>query len=79
MKKDKTTIQDELRSEYDLKSLRVRKMGPERKQFGGYAIQLEPDVAEAFPDAASVNEALRFLMRLTKESNEVCPHIDSDA
>ena len=79
MKKDKTTIQDELRPEYDLKSLRVRKMGPERKQFGGSVIQLEPDVAEAFPDAASVNEALRFLIRLTKESNEVCPHIDSDA
>ncbi len=79
MKKDKTTIQDELRPEYDLKSLRVRKMGPERKQFGGSTIQLEPDVAEAFPDAASVNEALRFLMRLTKESNKVCPHIDSDA
>ena len=79
MKKDKTTIQDELRPEYDLKSLRVRKMGPKRKQFGRSAIQLEPDVAEAFPDAASVNEALRFLMRLTKESNEICPHIDSDA
>ena len=79
MKKDKTTIQDELRPEYDLKSLRVRKMGPEPKQFGGSAIQLEPDVAEVFPDAASVNEALRFLMRLTKESNEVCPHIDFDA
>lgn len=79
MKTDRTTTQDKLRPEYDLKSLQVRKMGPERKQFGGSVIQLEPDVAEAFPDAASVNEALRFLMRLAKESNEVCPHIDSDA
>ena len=79
MKKDKTTIQDELRPEYDLKSLQVRKMGPERKHFGRSVVQLEPDVAEAFPDTASVNEALRFLMRLTKESKEVCPRIDSDA
>ena len=53
-------------------------MGPERKHFGEFVVQLEPDVAEAFPDASSVNEALRFLMRLTKESKEVCPHIDSD-
>ena len=69
---------NKLRSEYDLKSLQVRKMGPERKHFGEFVVQLEPDVAEAFPDASSVNEALRFLMRLTKESKEVCPHIDSD-
>lgn len=60
-------MQNEFRSEYDLKSLQVRKMGTERKQFGKSTIQLEPDIAEAFPDAASVNEALPFLMRLTKE------------
>ena len=79
MKKNKTTIQDELRSEYDLKSLRDRKMGPERKRLGRFAVQLEPDVAEVFPDAASVNEALRFLIRITKESSEVGPHTSSDA
>lgn len=79
MKKDKATIQDELRPEYDLKSLQVRKMGPERKHFGRSVVQLEPDVAEVFPDAVSVNKALRFLIRLTKESSEVCPHIDPDA
>ena len=79
MKKDKTTTQDELRREYDLKSLQVRKMGPERKHFGGSIVQLEPDVAEVFPDAASVNEALRFLIRITKENNEVRSHIGSDA
>ena len=77
--KSKTTRQQELRSEYDLKSLQVRKMGSERKQFGKFIIQLEPDVAEVFPDAASVNEALRFLIRITKESSEVSSHIDSDA
>ena len=31
-------------------------------------IELAPDVAEMFPDAAAVNEALRFLIRMTKNS-----------
>ena len=47
-----TTIQDEIRPEYDLKNLQVRKFGPARKQFGNF-VKLEPDVAAVFPDAAS--------------------------
>ncbi len=31
-------------------------------------ITLEPDVASVFPDAASVNEALRFLIKITREN-----------
>jgi hypothetical protein len=58
---------DELRPEYDLSNLRVRKLGPGRKSFGGMTIQLAPDVAEVFPDSESVNEALRFLIRITRE------------
>lgn len=58
---------DDLRPEYDLKSLRVRKVGPQRAGFGGQWVQLAPDVAEVFPDAESVNEALRFLIRITRE------------
>ena len=68
MKKVETEMDDELRAEYDLKSLRVRRLGPGRKSFGGSAVRLEPDVAEVFPDAESVNEALRFLIRITKEN-----------
>ena len=68
MKKVETEMDDELRPEYDLKSLRVRRLGPGRKSFGGSVIRLEPDVAEVFPDAESVNEALRFLIRVTKEN-----------
>jgi len=45
---------DELRPEYDLKSLHVR---------------LEPDVSEVFPDAESVNAALRFLIRIAREKD----------
>jgi hypothetical protein len=64
MKKDEPG--DELRPEYDLLALRVRKLGPGRKSFGN-VIKLEPDVANAFPNADAVNEALRFLIRVTKE------------
>ena len=61
-------MSDDLRPEYDLKSLPVRRFGPGRKKFGGSVVRLEPDVAEAFPTADAVNEALRFLIRITKEN-----------
>lgn len=67
MKRDEQDTDDGLRSEYDLKSLRVRKFGSQRKSFGGSTVRLEPDVAEMFPTADAVNEALRFLIRVTKE------------
>jgi hypothetical protein len=70
MKKVNTEMDDELRSEYDLRSLRIRKVGPERKIFGEREIvQLEPDVAEVFPSSESVNEVLRFFIRVTKEAD----------
>ena len=47
-------MQDDLLPEYDLKKLRVRGVGPGRKSLAGKpVIQLEPDVAEVFPDTAS--------------------------
>ena len=58
MKKDEPELKDDLRPEYDLRSLRVRKLGPGRKRFGD-VVRLEPDVADVFPDANAVNEALR--------------------
>ena len=68
-KNDNGMMQDDLLPEYDLKKLRVRGIGPGRKSLAGKSIiQLEPDVAEVFPDTASVNEALRFLIRITKEN-----------
>ncbi len=61
-------MEDELQAEYDLKSLRVRKVGSGRKSFGRHVVRLEPDVAEVFSDADSVNAALRFLIRVTREN-----------
>ncbi|MEZ2317709.1 MAG: hypothetical protein ACBR15_01710 [Microcoleus sp.] len=68
MKKAETDMEDELRSEYDLKSLRVRNVGNARKSFGGLTVHLEPDVAEMFPDSEAVNEALRFLIKVMKDN-----------
>lgn len=68
MKKDDIKSDDELRPEYDLKSSKLRKVGPERKSFGGPTVRIETDVAKVFPDSESVNEALRFLIRITKKN-----------
>ena len=66
-KKLEREMGDDLRPEYDLRKLRVRKFGPARRSFGGMLVLLEPEVAEKFPDASAVNEALRFLIRIARE------------
>ena len=66
MKKVETNRDNKLRPEYDLKNLKVRKLGPGRKRFGD-VVRLEPDVAEAFHNADSVNEALRSLIRVSRD------------
>lgn len=69
----KSEMKDELRPEYDLKSLQVRKVGSGRKSFGDL-VRLEPDVIEAFPDAKAVNEALRSLIDIAKRSTHLTQH-----
>ena len=59
-------MDDELRPEYDFRSLRVVARGPGRKPPHEITVHLAPDVAETFPDSGSVNEALRFLIRIAK-------------
>ena len=41
-------MQDELRPEYDLRTLKVKKVGSGRKPSSRLAVQLAPDVAEVF-------------------------------
>jgi hypothetical protein len=72
MKKANTTAHDELRTEYDLTTMRVRKLGPKRKSFGDL-VRLEPDVAKVFADADAVNEALRSLIRSKPKSKQTVP------
>jgi len=69
---DKETT-DELRSVYDLSRLEVRRLGSQRKSFGQLTVRLEPDVAKAFPTAEAVNEALRFLLRVTQDNQSAMP------
>jgi uncharacterized protein (DUF4415 family) len=58
---------DDIRPEYDFHSLRLVARGPGRKPKGEVTVQLSADVAEAFPDSQAVNEALRFLVRITRK------------
>jgi hypothetical protein len=67
MNQDNAELLDDLEPEYDLTTLNVRRLGSGRKSFGGVVVRLEPDVAEIFPNAEAVNEALRFLARVAKE------------
>jgi len=73
MKKAETATVDELRPEYDVSKLRVRRLGPGRRIFGGSVVRLEPDVADIFLDAEAVNEALRFLIRITRDEHPTLP------
>ncbi len=57
------TLNDELKREYDLTSLKIRKVGEGRRLLN----QIRLDEAKVFPDSESVNEALRFLIRITKQ------------
>ena len=73
MKNSKTKTSDELRPEYDFDySKAVR--GKYCKRLlaeGANVIVLEPDVAKAFADSASVNDALRSLLSLTETTQRL--------
>ncbi|NQU04653.1 MAG: hypothetical protein HQ568_01065 [Calditrichaeota bacterium] len=59
---------DDMRSEYDLDySKAIRGKYYERLiKEGSNVIVLEPDIARVFQDSASVNEALRSLLEVSK-------------
>lgn len=57
----------ELRDEYDLSVLPVMPWGrydPSHRRAN--LVVLDPDIAKAFPDDASVNEALRLVLQMVK-------------
>jgi len=69
-KKARSQRADELCKEYDPALIRggVRGKYAQRYRAGTNLVLLAPDVAQAFPDAQSVNEALRLLMDVAKAS-----------
>jgi hypothetical protein len=56
---------DTMRDEYDFSS-GVRGKYAARMANGSNLVLLDPDVAEFFPDSASVNEALRVLVKIAR-------------
>ncbi|MFW9263817.1 hypothetical protein [Nostoc sp. CALU 546] len=68
MKKEVDELEDELRPEYDFSKMPggVKGKYVERYQAGTNLVLLEPDVAQAFPTDASVNEALRLLIQIAQ-------------
>lgn len=58
--------------------MRVRRLGSARKSFASKTVRLDPDVAEVFPNADSVNEALRFLIRIMQQNKEFIPETNPD-
>jgi hypothetical protein len=65
-------LDDDLRPEYDFASMAggVRGKYVERYRAGTNIVLLEPDVAAAFPNAESVNTALRMLLNVAQRSQQ---------
>ncbi|MEH1926604.1 MAG: hypothetical protein V7K14_25120 [Nostoc sp.] len=61
-------IEDELLSEYDFDQMEGGIKGKyiERYRSGTNLVLLDPDVAQAFPNDAAVNEALRMLIQVAQ-------------
>lgn len=66
---------DDLRPEYDLSQLTggVRGKYYERATAGTTLVLLEHDVAEAFPDGQTVNDALRALIKVARTQVRATP------
>jgi hypothetical protein len=60
---------DEILPEYSLKG-GIRGKYADRYSRDATVVLLDPDVAEVFPDAESVNRALRALAQIIKEQAE---------
>ena len=73
MKKAKSVESDDLRREYRREDLGK---GVRGKFFGAYQkgtnlVLLSPEIAKAFPSSEAVNEALRGLLQLTKQTKKL--------
>lgn len=61
-------MEHDLRPEYNFAQMSggVRGKYVERYRTGTNIVRLDPDVAQAFPDNAAVNEALRLLIQVAQ-------------
>jgi hypothetical protein len=70
MKKVAPTLDSDMRDECDF-SKGVRGKDAQKYAEGTNIVMLDPDVAAVFPTSAAVNEALRTLIRLMQQSQEL--------
>ena len=70
MKKARTPAGDELRPEYKRSDFRVLTRGKyiERLKTNSNVVVVDPEIADLFPNAASVNAALRSLAEIAKRA-----------
>ena len=61
----------EMRAEYDFSKGVRGKYYKRLAKEGSNVVILEPDIAKAFPDSASVNEALRVVLRAGKSARRL--------
>ena len=73
MKEQKKKDIDELRPEYDFDYSKAVRGKYYRRllEEGSNVAVLEPEIAKAFRDSASVNEALRSLLELTRSTKRL--------
>lgn len=67
-KKINHELEDDLQPEYDFSQLQGKTKGKyfQAYQEGTNVILLDPDIAQAFPNQKSVNDALRLLINLAQ-------------
>ena len=68
MKKPDDAVADELRPEYDFGSMKGGVRGKYAKRFreGTNIVLIDPEMVEAFPTEAAVNEALRGVLNTAR-------------
>jgi hypothetical protein len=68
MKKGNRKSANDMRPEYDFASMKggVRGKYAKRHRAGTNLVLLDPELAEAFPTEAAVNDALRAVLKMTK-------------
>ncbi|MBI4665482.1 MAG: hypothetical protein HY751_03630 [Nitrospinae bacterium] len=76
MKAKGKVTSDELRPEYSFDYTKAVRGKYDKRLLkeGANIVMLEPDVAKAFTDSASVNDALRSLLDLTKTTRRLTKH-----
>lgn len=77
MKQKTVDLTDDLRPEYDFDYSQAER-GRHYKRLlkeGANIVVLEPDIAKAFPDSATVNSALRSLLEVARLATGAGKHV----